>query len=211
MLVKNSVIMSVCGITAIFFSISLLYVYKNQLRLQNQWEQSQQKTVFTSISQPAPHVTENVVTSAQLWRPVQERVRDTVVQLFVQLSAVDLLEPYKTPQQGSACGSGFFINDEGYLITNAHVVISAKTVWGQIPSLGKHIIDMDVIGMSPERDLALLRVTAEGRELITKELGGIPYLPLGDSDLVRRSDDVLALGYPLGQQSFKSTNGIISG
>ena len=70
---------------------------------------------------------------------------------------------------------------------------------------------MDVIGMSPERDLALLRVTPEGRDLITKQLGGIPYLPLGDSDLVRRSDEVLALGYPLGQQSFKSTNGIISG
>jgi serine protease Do len=134
-----------------------------------------------------------------------------VVQLFAQLSAIDLLEPYKTPQQGSACGSGFFISDEGYLVTNAHVVISAKTVWGQVPSLGKCIIDMDVIGISPERDLALLRVTAEGRELITKQLGGIPYLPLGDSDLVRRSDEVLALGYPLGQQSFKSTNGIISG
>jgi hypothetical protein len=48
--------------------------------------------------------------------------------------------------------------------------MSAKTVWGQIPSLGKHIIDMDVIGMSPERDLALLRVTEEGRELISREL-----------------------------------------
>jgi len=211
MLVKNSVVISVSIVMISFLSISLLYVYKNQLRLQSQWEQSQQKTVFTSINPATPHIADNIVTSSQLWRPVQERVRDTVVQLFAQLSAIDLLEPYKTPQQGSACGSGFFINDEGYLITNAHVVISAKTVWGQIPSLGKHIIDMDVIGMSPERDLALLRVTAEGRELITKELGGIPYLPLGDSDLVRRSDDVLALGYPLGQQSLKSTNGIISG
>lgn len=211
MSVKNNVMISVLVGIIIFFSIFVLYLYKNQLRLENQWEQSQQKTVFTPISPTSPHVAENVITSSQLWRPVQERVRDTVIQLFVQLSAIDLLEPYKTPQQGSASGSGFFISDEGYLITNAHVVISAKTVWGQIPSLGKHIIDMDVIGMSPERDLALLRVTAEGRELITRELGGIPYLPLGDSDLVRRSDDVLALGYPLGQQSVKSTNGIISG
>lgn len=211
MSVKNNVIISVCIVMILFLSLSLLYVYKNQLRLQSQWEQSQQKIVFPSINTATPHIADTVVTSSQLWRPVQERVRDTVVQLFAQLSAIDLLEPYKSPQQGSACGSGFFINDEGYLITNAHVVISAKTVWGQIPSLGKHIIDMDVIGMSPERDLALLRVTEQGRELITKELGGIPYLPLGDSDLVRRSDDVLALGYPLGQQAVKSTNGIISG
>lgn len=211
MVAKNSVLVSVCGAMALFFSFSLLYVYKNQIRLQSQLEQSQSKVTFAPIAQTNPHVSENMITASQLWRPVQDRVRDTVVQLFVQLSAVDLLEPYKTPQQGSACGSGFFINDEGYLITNAHVVISAKTIWGQIPSLGKHIIDFDVVGMSPERDLALLRVTKEGRELITKELGGVPYLSLGDSDLVRRSDDVLALGYPLGQQSVKSTNGIISG
>lgn len=211
MSVKNSVIISVTVFLVIFFSSFALYLYRNQLRLESQWEQSQQKMLFVPINQTNSHVVENVVTSAQLWRPVQDRVRDTVIQLFAQVSAIDLLEPYKTPQQGTACGSGFFINDEGYLITNAHVVISAKTVWGQVPSLGKRIIDMEVVGMSPERDLALLRVTAEGRELITKELGGIPYLPLGDSDLVRRSDDVLALGYPLGQQSFKSTNGIISG
>ncbi|HSC25076.1 MAG TPA: trypsin-like peptidase domain-containing protein [Candidatus Babeliales bacterium] len=211
MIIKNGVIITV--LTGIFFLlfISVIYVYKNQLRLENQWELSQQKNIFPPIHQPTTHVVENMVTSSQLWRPVQDRVRDTVIQLFAQVSATDLLEPYKTPQQGTACGSGFLINDQAYVVTNAHVVISAKTVWGQLPSLGKRIIDMKVIGMSPEHDLALLQVTQEGRDLITKELGGIPYLPLGDSDLVRRSDDVLALGYPLGQQSFKSTNGIISG
>ncbi len=211
MSVKNSIVVSiVIGIT-LFLSIFVFYLHRNQLRLENQWEQSQQKTSFPSISQPSGPVIENIVSSAQLWRPVQDRIRDTVIQLFVQISAIDLLEPYKTPQQGTACGSGFFINDQGYLITNAHVINSAKSVWGQIPSLGKRIIDIEVVGISFERDLALLRVTDESRDLITKELGGIPYLPLGDSDLVRRSDEVLAVGYPLGQQSFKSTNGIISG
>ena len=210
MSVKNSVAISVLVLLVIFFSSFIIYLYKNQLRLETQWEQSQQY-LFAPVNQSKTSVVETVVTSAQLWRPVQDRVRDTVIQLFAQVSAIDLLEPYKTPQQGTACGSGFFINDQGYLLTNAHVVISAKTVWAQVPSLGKRIIDMEVVGMSPERDLALLRVTQEGRELISKELGGIPYLPLGDSDPVRRSDDVLALGYPLGQQSFKSTTGIISG
>jgi serine protease Do len=188
------------------------FLYKNQMRLDTQWEQLQQRQSFSSvIPSTNPHVVEKVVTSGQLWRPVQDRVRDTVVQIFAQVYAIDMLEPYKTPSQGTACGSGFFINDQGYLLTNAHVVISAKNVWGQVSSLGKRIIDLEVVGISPERDLALLRVTQEGRELITKELGGIPYLPLGDSDLVRRSDDVLAIGYPLGQQACKSTTGVISG
>ncbi len=211
MSVKHSVAMSIVVLLIIFCSSFIIYLYKNQLRLEIQWEQLQQQHLFSPINQPNTSVVETVVTSSQLWRPVQDRVRDTVIQLFAQVSAIDLLEPYKTPQQGTACGSGFFINDQGYLLTNAHVVISAKTVWAQVPSLGKRIIDMEVIGMSPERDVALLRVTEEGRELICKELGGIPFLPLGDSDFVRRSDDVLALGYPLGQQSFKSTTGIISG
>lgn len=211
MSIKNSIVISIFVVVIFFLSMFTWYLYRNQLKLENQWEQSQQqKNIFTSVNQ-TPHISENLISSAQLWRPVQDRIRDTVIQLFVQISAIDLLEPYKTPQQGTACGSGFFINDEGYLITNAHVVSSAKSIWGQIPSLGKLIIDIEVVGISFERDLALLRVTQESRELITRELGGIPYLPLGDSDLIRRSDEVLAVGYPLGQQAFKSTNGIISG
>ena len=211
MTIKNNVVLSVMLSSSLFFGIVTFYMYRNQVRLEKQWEQSQQKNMFIPLPQSSGHVIENVVSNSQLWRSVQDRIRDTVVQLFVQISAIDLLEPYKTPQQGTACGSGFFINDQGYLITNAHVVSSAKAIWAQIPSLGKRIIDMEVVGISFERDLALLRVTDESRDLITRELGGIPYLPLGDSDLVRRSDEVLAVGYPLGQQSFKSTSGIVSG
>lgn len=211
MSIKNRVVISILVAFILFLSTFVFYLYRNQLKLENQWEQSQQKTLFSPVAQTNGLINESLVSTAQLWRPVQDRIRDTVVQLFVQISAIDLLEPYKTPQQGTACGSGFFINDQGYLITNAHVINSAKSVWGQIPSLGKRIIDLEVVGISFERDLALVRVTDESRELITRELGGIPYLPLGDSDLVRRSDEVLAVGYPLGQQCFKSTNGIISG
>src|SRR5436190_4154455 len=208
---KNFIIGFLVFIFIILCSMGF-FLYKNQMRLDTQWEQMQQRQAFPSVMPSSTtHVVEKVVTSGQLWRPVQDRVRDTVVQIFAQVYAIDMLEPYKTPSQGTACGSGFFINDQGYLLTNAHVVISAKNVWGQVSSLGKRIIDLEVVGISPERDLALLRVTDNARELITKELGGIPYLPLGDSDLVRRSDDVLAIGYPLGQQACKRTTGVISG
>jgi S1-C subfamily serine protease len=54
-------------------------------------------------------------------------------------------------------------------------------------------------------------LTDEGREIIKKELGEISYLRLGNSDLVRRADEVMALGYPLSMQSLKSTTGVISG
>lgn len=154
---------------------------------------------------------ERVISSSQLWRPVQDKAKDTVVQIFAHIAAINLLQPYVSPTIGASSGSGFFIDDQGHIITNAHVVDQAKGIWIQIPSLGKRIIDVEVVGVSPDRDLALLRVSSEGLKVIRQELGGVPFLPLGDSDLVQRADDVLALGYPLGQQSLKSTTGVISG
>lgn len=151
-----------------------------------------------------------IVVKGDAWRHIQDQVKDTVVQVFAQIAEVDLLQPYKTPQQYGACGSAFFINEQGDLITNAHVVNQAAAVWIQIPSLGKRIIDVDVIGVS-ERDIALLRVRPEGLALIKEHIGKIPCLALGDSDAIRRADEVMALGYPLGQQSLKSTTGVISG
>lgn len=158
-----------------------------------------------------PQLVERVISSSQLWRPVQDRAQDTVIQIFAHIAATNLLQPYAAPNIAAVSGSGFFIDDQGYLITNAHVVDQAKGIWIQIPSLGKRILDAEVVGVSPDRDLALLRVSPEGLDVIRQELGGIPFLPLGDSDLVQRADDVLALGYPLGQQSLKSTTGVISG
>ena len=103
-------------------------------------------------------------------------------------------------------GSAFFISSDGYLITNAHVVNQAKAVWVRIPSLGKQIIDARVISISPERDLALLKIDKENFDAI-KSVIDIPYLKLGDSDSLCRADKVMALGYPLGQSSLKSTEG----
>lgn len=156
-------------------------------------------------------IIEKIVAKSEVWRPIQQQVKDTVVQVFAQISETDLLQPYKTPGQFSSSGSAFFINEQGDLLTNAHVVDQARTLWIQIPSLGKRIIHVEVVGVSPERDVALIRVLPEDVKVIRKELGRIPYLSLGDSDLVYRSDEVLALGYPLGQQSLKSTTGVISG
>jgi len=161
----------------------------------------------TSLSQAS----EKWVAKGEIWRPVQEQVKDTVVQVFAQIAELDMCQPYKTPSQYSAYGSAFFINEQGDLATNAHVVSQAQAVWIQIPSLGKHIIDVDVLGIAPERDLALLKVRPEGLDIIRKELGQIPFLPLGDSDHILRADEVLALGYPLSQQSLKSTTGVVSG
>lgn len=150
-------------------------------------------------------------TIVKSWSELQPMVKDTVVQIFAHKAEFNLLEPYKTPNQGESFGSGFFINDMGELVTNAHVIDQAKSLSIQIPSLGKRRFSVEVIGVSPERDLALLRLMSKDFEQVKQALGKIPYLKMGNSDTVRRADEVMALGYPAGQQSLKSTTGVVSG
>lgn len=145
------------------------------------------------------------------WLDVQQLVKDTVVQVFANVSEFNWLEPYKTPEQSEGAGSGFFINSNGDVVTNYHVVAQAATVQIQIPSFGMERFDAKIVGVSPDRDIALLTLTDEARAKIAERISSIPFLELGDSDEILRSQEVLALGYPLGQTRMKSTLGIVSG
>lgn len=153
----------------------------------------------------------STATSSQLWEKLQKNLQDTVVQLFVTNAEHNILQPYKVPQQGQCCGSGFIINEDGEIITNAHVANGSTSIMVQIPSFGKHQFEVDLIGIMPEKDFALLKFKPEDKEMIKATLGKVPHLKLGDSDQLMRSQEILALGYPLGQQSLKSTTGVISG
>lgn len=192
---------------------ALYYLYQNQVHLYNSYQVLIKNIQEQEIGKTSEvNVIEKVVT-AQPWAEVQLAAKDTVVRIIAQQAEPNLLEPYRTPNQKAGVGTGFFISDKGEIVTNHHVIDGAQAIWVKIPSLGKIIIDVELIGTCPERDLALLRVTPESLKQIQAVLATIPYLQLGDSDLVRRSDEVLALGYPLGttQISLKSASGVVSG
>jgi serine protease Do len=108
-------------------------------------------------------------------------------------------------------GTGFFINSDGNIVTNYHIVNQARLVQVEIPALGVERLPVKIVGVCPERDIALLRLTAQTKKRVLKELGKIPFLKLGNSDEVRRGQSVLALGFPLGVEGMKSTQGIVSG
>lgn len=145
------------------------------------------------------------------WRKVQALAKNTVVQIFVQTASFDWLEPYKAPSQSKSYGTGFFIDSQGHLLTNFHVIDHAVSVKIQVPSLGKEQLDVHIVGVCPDRDLALLKLSPESFGRITEYLGSIPWLKLGESDKIVRTQEILALGYPLGQEKLKSTQGIVSG
>mgnify|MGYP001350068626 CR=1 FL=1 len=89
--------------------------------------------------------------------------------------------------EGHALGSGFVIDPEGYIVTNAHVIERATEI--QVTFTDGTQLPARVVGRDPQTDLALLKVDAD------KEL---PWVEFGDSDAVRVGDWVIAVGNPFG-------------
>jgi serine protease Do len=145
------------------------------------------------------------------WKEIEKRAQNTVVQVWVQATKFEWLEPYRAPKQQQGAGSAFFIDSTGKLLTNFHVVDGAKYLFIMVPALGQELIEARVRSVCPEIDVALIEVTPESKQLLEQKLGTIPFLPLGDSDTLYRTQRVLALGYPLGQRYLKSTLGEVAG
>ena len=104
---------------------------------------------------------------------------------------------------GTASGTGFVIDDDGTIVTNAHVVGDADTARVRFGDRGSQI-EAEVLGADPSSDLAAIRVDPNdvGRRLTR--------LPLADSDGVRVGDTAVAIGHPFGLDR-TATAGIVSG
>lgn len=183
------------------------------LKLQHQQDDLCLQVASLEKKQPVrTEIVERVVGASKNWSDVQKKIKNTVVQIFSQGAAIDIFQPFKTPSQFQQTGSGFFINQEGEFVTNAHVVDQARSMWIQIPALGKRQFNVELIGVCPDRDLALLKIEQKELEAVKKGLGGkLPSLNLGNSDEIKSADEIMTLGYPLGQQNLKSTVGVVSG
>lgn len=199
-----------CVVASVLALYGCWSLYRSQQNLKQLYATLEKRIAQEEQEAAATKVVEKIVTSRQPWSNVQEKLQNTVVQVFSQIAQIDILQPYRSPEQGQATGSAFFINDHE-LVTNAHVVDQAKAVWIQIPGMGKAQIDVEIVGICYDRDLALLRLPEAGRKEVLAKLGQIPFLELGDSDKVYRAEEIMALGYPLGQQGLKSTVGVVSG
>jgi len=85
-----------------------------------------------------------------------------------------------------ALGSGVIVTQDGYILTNHHVIDGADQI--KIDLNDNRTLDAKVIGSDAPSDLAVLKINASG----------LPVLALGDSDRTRIGDVVLAIGNPLG-------------
>ena len=101
-------------------------------------------------------------------------------------------------RRGSALGSGFVISEDGYIVTNNHVIENADEILIEFWSGDE--LPAEVIGTDPNTDIAVLKVESDRP---------LPFVPFGDSDGMRTGDWVMAMGNPLGQ-GFSVSAGIVS-
>lgn len=117
--------------------------------------------------------------------------------IFRQFFGDNMLRPQEYVQSG--IGTGFIINEDGYIITNQHVIENASEIKVNIAGDNKKY-EAQVIGQDKELDLAVLKITPDKKFNTVK---------LGDSDNIRVGEWVVAIGNPYGLDH-TVTAGVIS-
>ena len=98
----------------------------------------------------------------------------------------------------AASGSGFVLTDDGYILTNYHVIEGSNSI--TVSTYSGETYDAELIGYDKSNDIAVLKVEAEDL---------VPVV-LGNSDNLNVGDSVVAIGNPLGELTFTLTSGAIS-
>lgn len=147
-------------------------------------------------SQPVEKVSNRLYKTANLKKTTIEKCVDTVAEAVVKVSCP------------GGTGSGFFINEDGFLVTNYHVVEKETRIEVTMFRKAENGFEtkkfkkVKIIAINPFIDLALLKI--EGLDE-TK----LPFVYLGDIDRIRTGEEVFAIGNPMGLER-TVTNGVIS-
>ncbi|WP_273524561.1 DegQ family serine endoprotease [Rhodosalinus sediminis] len=102
------------------------------------------------------------------------------------------------PRRSSALGSGFVISEDGFIVTNNHVIENADEI--NVEFFEGFELEAEVVGTDPNTDIALLKVEPDEP---------LEFVRFGDSDTARVGEWVMAMGNPLGQ-GFSVSAGIVS-
>ncbi|HAT4287838.1 TPA: trypsin-like serine protease [Clostridium perfringens] len=186
-LVAGAVIVAILG--GAIGAGGVYYAFKNSIPVSTLENNSN-----TSVNPPAFKGEDGELTVPQ----VVEKVTPAVVGVSTKSLVRDQFFNVKE-QEG--LGSGFIINEDGYVVTNYHVINGAQEV-KVIFSDGKEV-NAKVVNYDAERDIAVIKITDDVK------MPGIAQL--GDSSTVKAGEEVIAIGNPLGKEfSSTVTKGIVS-
>ena len=147
-------------------------------------------------------ITNNLMQTKEALTNLDESLQVELKQLKAQTSddfsgiIEDVIKSVVTIRTDTSQGTGFIISDEGYLVTNAHVLVGGRKV--NAITYNQETLSAELIGYNGELDVALLKIS-----------GNYNALKLANSDDVQIGEKVIAIGNPLGLQ-FSVSEGIVS-
>ena len=150
---------------------------------------------ITKTSNSATTTTASSTSTANSTSEIVKKTADSVVEISTE-SVVTGSFAQQYVQQGA--GSGVIISQDGYILTNNHVINGANSVKVRLRDGTEY--DATIIGSDSDNDIALLKVSATGLSPAT----------FGDSNSLAVGDYVVAIGNPLGELGGTVTDGIIS-
>lgn len=146
------------------------------------------------IESTSPSVVKiDTVTSVTTGNP-QAEIPDALRQFF---DYYQFQQPQPRQRESEAIGSGFIISEDGYVLTNNHVVDGATSITVRLTDRRQYTAE--VIGVDPQSDLALLKIDAQN----------LPAVEFADSDALQVGDWVVAIGSPF-NLDFSASAGIVS-
>ena len=149
----------------------------------------------TVVTDPVSFATDNTALSAA---DIYKKVAPAVV--MVSTKSIQNINGW-FQQEMEGMGSGFIINNDGYILTNYHVIDGAKEVTVTL-SDGREVT-ASVVNYDSEQDVAMIKLNED------IDVPGV--VELGDSDALQPGEEVLAIGNPLSKElSYTLTKGIVS-
>ncbi len=150
------------------------------------------------VANSVVNITTNTSVASTSGGPNEGNPLEDFFEEFRRRNAPDGAPEERPRRRGSALGSGFVISEDGYVVTNNHVIENADEILIEFYD-GKEL-PAEVVGTDPNTDIAVLKV----------EFGTpLAFVPFGDSTAMRTGDWVMAMGNPLGQ-GFSVSAGIVS-
>jgi serine protease Do len=155
--------------------------------------QSNSTALYTNPDWAFPQESEPAI-SLPDFRPVVAEVMPSVVSITTEISTSDFFGRQYTDY---VTGSGILIDDEGYIVTNNHVVEDAQNIYLEL--VDGRTFPADIVGTDPLSDLAVIKIYATD----------LPYAYWGNSSSLFLGEWVLAIGNALGE-GIIVTQGIVS-
>ena len=152
-------------------------------------------TVYQGDRTPTVVSVSNVTTKEPL---TAAQIYATYVKATVGITTEINTNVYGQVVQTAASGSGFVISQDGYIVTNYHVIEDASKI--TVTLVDGKSYDATLVGGDEENDIAVLKVDATGLDTVV----------IGSSDNLVVGDQVYAIGNPLGELTFSLTGGYVS-